>query len=95
METGELLILILYRFASIMIFLITNKNTFKNQMKGCAVHKNVSVMCFSVNSFLSVAGCVFCKSQTPLYICEKDTVAVLSDIRSPDTCAVRTERQTE
>lgn len=52
-------------------------------------------MCFSVNPFLSVTGCVFSKSQTPLYICEQDTAAVFSDIRSPDTCAVRTERQTE
>lgn len=52
-------------------------------------------MCFSVNPFLSVVVCVFSKSQIPLYICEQDMAAVLSDIRSPDTCAVRTERQTE
>lgn len=36
-----------------------------------------------------------CSVNHRLYICEQDTAAVLSDIRSPDTCAVRTERQTE
>lgn len=36
-----------------------------------------------------------CSVNHRLYIYEQDTAAVLSDIRSPDTCAVRTERQTE
>lgn len=44
-------------------------------------------MCFSVNPFLSVSGCVFCKSQTPLYSCEQDTAAVLSDIKSGFLCS--------